>query len=126
MAFQLIDTQTGFSLICYRMGSTQNHIVTTSLGTQVNLSGSTFHLWVAVPTPLVPIPLTPTNLVPASGFTATLGKVTFNVTEADLSSWNLPPGNYAAELLCSDDGGVTTDKVAVFTLTVGSWLTNTF
>src|SRR5215469_1065191 len=91
----------------------------------IDLSGSTVHLWIAVPTANNPIPFTPTQFNPTFGYTFLLGTVQFEIQEADLNAWQLNPGSYAGEILVSNDGGITTDVLWRGTLIVNSgWLTN--
>ena len=110
------------------MGSTQwTFPAKDSDGNLVDITGSTIHLWLAVPQANNPVPVLPTHLTPGGGFAISTSTVRVSITEADLNSWALNPGTYTGQILVTDDGGTTTDLLWQGTMTVNAgWITTTF
>lgn len=110
-----------------RMGSFIAKFLTKdNFGNAINIIGSTCHLWVGEPRPSSVITIAFVQVTPGGGYNIFSDHVEMEITEADLASWGLPPGTYPYELLVTDDGGTTTDKLAKGNIVVGSWITNTF
>lgn len=84
------------------------------------------HLWIGLPA-VGPFPFNVSQLNPHGGFSIVPGTVAFVIDEIDLSTWNLGPGSYPAEIIASNDGGATTDLIWAGSIQVNSgWLTTTF
>jgi hypothetical protein len=83
-------------------------------------------MWVGKPTTDKPITVSFVQRNPNSGFTPSSGLLSFDLTEADLSALGLTPGNWPYEILCTNDGGVTTDKPVKGNIVIASWITDTF